>query len=112
MTDEILDGGEHFNNNTTVSGAYQPNETFSSMKVWNEYQQTAPDVAPVKRFRIWRYIIPRAVPNTSNKYGFDRIRNPWINVLFKKTYTSTQGQVPTEAKDLMQLHDVEVQYYE
>lgn len=88
---------------------YQPFETFDTVKFWNEYQTTT-NVIPSyeKRFRIWRITIPRAIPDgDNNKYGLDRIRNPWINILFKK-----ENYASGEEQDLMQLHDLTVTYYE
>lgn len=90
---------------------YQPNETFDSLKVSNEYQRTSefggtPDTK--KKFRIWRCIIPRAMRDgKNNKFGLDRIRNPWVNIEMKKNYNSSE-----ESRDLMQLHDVTIRYFE
>lgn len=100
----IIDGGDF---GSTV-GKYVENESFNNIKVWNEYQQTD-NIAktPVKKFRIWRYAIPRAVKTETNKYGLDRIRNPWINLTLRKDLTETEEQ-----QDLMQLHDVVVKYFE
>lgn len=100
----IIDGGDF----GTVVGKYVENESFNTIKVWNEYQQTD-NIAksPVKKFRIWRYAIPRAVKTGTNKYGLDRIRNPWINLTLRKDLTETEEQ-----QDLMQLHDVVIKYFE
>ena len=92
--------------------AYQPNETFDFMRFWNEYQTTETDeskynLSPIKKFRIWRQAIPRAMKTDTNLYGLDRIRNPWLNLLFKKNVTTA-----TTSQDLMQLHDIIVTYYE
>jgi len=91
--------------------AYQKDETFTYTKFWNEYQETMDEASynlvPKKDFRIWRLAIPRAKKTSTNKYGLDRIRNPWLNLLFKKTYGSNE-----ETKDLMQLHDIIVKYFE
>ena len=92
---------------------YQPNETFDFMRFWNEYQTTVHEenynLTPVKKFRTWRLAIPRAVVTATNQYGLDRIRNPWMNLLFKKKYTGTDDETN---QDLMQLHDIIVTYYE
>lgn len=94
-------------------GVYEPKKTFNFMQFWNEYQRTrdegdsAYNLVPEKRFRIWRLAIPRAIPDGKNQYGLDRIRNPWINIKLKK-YTSGEG----EGQTLMQLHDVVVDYFE
>lgn len=89
---------------------YQPNETFDYMRFWNEYQTTPKEgdvsynIKPEKKFRIWRVVIPRAVKTETNKFGLDRIRNPWINLILKKNVVNSQN--------LMQLHDVIVKYFE
>ena len=86
---------------------YQPIETFDSITVSNEYQTTGEyKRRPLKKFRIWRYVIPRAVATDNNIYGLDRIRNPWANILFKK------APLLDENRDLVQLHDFLVYYFE
>lgn len=101
---DLIDGGDI----DGVSGNYQKDETFNQIKVWNEYQQTANiAVNPIKKFRIWRFAIPRAIKTDTNKFGLDRIHNPWINLQFKKTYTDK-----SENTDMMQLHDITVKYFE
>lgn len=96
---------------------YQPNMTFDYLRVWNEYQSTqtlkVADIAKDqyadtrKKFRIWRMDIPRAVATATNKYGLDRIRNPWIFLQLKKNMSSGNAN-----RCLMQLHDVNVKYFE
>ena len=92
-------------------GIYQPDETFDHMRFWNEYQTTPTDESYLpkieKKFRVWRVIIPRAVKTTKNKFGLDRIRNPWLNLLFSK-----KAVAAGEKQDLMQLHDITVKYFE
>lgn len=89
--------------------AYQKDETFDVLKVWNEYQNTGENKKrPIKKFRIWRYEIPRALPGGTNLFGLDRIRNPWINLLLKKKYDDDSQS----NQDMMQLHDVTVTYFE
>lgn len=113
----IDDGADIYSNEQdfVTEDAYIPDETFDSMRFWNEYQ-TTPEVVtttadegqiekhPVKKFRIWRLAIPRAVQDEKNKYGLDRIRNPWLNLQFKKN--------TTDGENLMQLHDIIVKYFE
>lgn len=87
---------------------YQPYETFCSVSVWNEYQTTGEiSFMGEKKFRTWRFAIPRAKKTTTNKYGLDRIRNPWINIKLRKHFTKDNQQ-----QDLMQIHDIEVKYFE
>lgn len=87
-------------------------DTFDRIHVWTEYQDTgeipleftAKDNYPDKRqkFRIWRADIPRAGKTESNKYGFDRIRNPWIYLKLIKD---------GEANKRMEFHNMNVYYY-
>lgn len=89
--------------------SYQKDETFDVLKVWNEYQNTGENKkVPIKKFRIWRYVIPRALPGGTNYFGLDRIRNPWVNIMLKKKYDDDSNA----EQDLMQLHDVTVTYFE
>jgi hypothetical protein len=89
---------------------YLPNVTYDYMRFWNEYQTTADEAhynfKPEKKFRLWRLQIPRAIKEGRNKFGLDRIRNPWMNLIFKKRYDSTNNT------DLMQIHDITAIYYE
>lgn len=93
--------------------AYQPDETFDYIRFWNEYQTTDIDESYKadmdKKFRIWRYQIPRARKENTNIYGLDRMRNPWLNILLKKKYT---GSADETNQDLMQMHDMTVIYFE
>ena len=120
---EVLDGdgnsfvpeGYLINGDTygALDDTYKENETFTDYKVWDEYQTTgaihlnydSSVVDPArKKFRIWRLTIPRAIKEGTNKHGLDRIRNPWINILFRKEIQ--------DGKNLMQLHDIVVKYFE
>lgn len=96
-----------------LADTYKEWETFTDYKVWDEYQTTnfvpfahehfdRDDVR--KKFRIWRLAIPRAIKEGTNRYGMDRIRNPWVNILFRKNNV--------DGKYLMQLHDIVVKYFE
>lgn len=96
-----------------IRDEYKENETFSSYEIWNEYQTTGTvsttvdtmKIDPVrKKFRIWRLAIPRALKHDTNKRGLDRIRNPWVNIRFRKEMTDNRL--------LMQLHDIVVKYFE
>ena len=99
--------------NGDIDDTYKEWETFTDYKVWDEYQDTGftpfahehfdrDDVR--KKFRIWRLTIPRALKEGTNRHGMDRIRNPWINLLFRKNNV--------DGKYLMQLHDIVVKYFE
>ena len=96
-----------------TSDLYKENDTFTSYRMWNEYQTTGDvpitvnnsysDVAR-KKFRIWRIAVARALKHDTNQYGLDRIRNPWVNLMMKKQVTDN--------RELMQLHDIVVKYFE
>lgn len=96
-----------------TSDLYKENDTFTSYRMWNEYQTTGDvpitvnnsysDVAR-KKFRIWRIAVARALKHDTNQYGLDRIRNPWVNLMMKKHVTDN--------RELMQLHDIVVKYFE
>ena len=110
VSEENLINGEP---NEELNDRYKEWETFTDYKVWDEYQTTgfAPFVHQKfdrddvrKKFRIWRLAIPRALKEGTNKYGLDRIRNPWVNLLFRKN--------GGDARNLMQLHDIVVKYFE
>lgn len=88
--------------------SYLPDEMFDSFEVWNEYQHgsvTSSSMNPIKKFRTWRYTIPRANKSDTNKFGLDRIHNPWVFMKFEKEFSSKH-----EVK--MVLHDVNVKYFE
>ena len=109
----VLDkyGNEEFEPNADITYFgemdYREDETFDEIEIWNEYQNTGKFTErPEKKFRTWRYTIPRAQSNDRNIYGLDRIRNPWINLRMKK------NPCGSENRDLMQLHDVVVKYFE
>jgi hypothetical protein len=86
------------------------NETFDLLKVWNEYQNGELDLTKVRfeclkeakpKFRIWRTNLPRAKATNSNKFGLDRIRNPWIMLELKKS---------TNTNKRMEFHDLIIKY--
>lgn len=111
VPESLMINGEFYDD---MTGTYQESETFDSLRIWNEYQNTGEialgkdyttDKTTRRKFRIWHVAIPRAEKSDRNKWGLDRIRNPWINLLFKK-------KADNNNKDLMQLHDITVRYYE
>lgn len=94
-----------YNGNSIIS-----NETFNFLKVWNEYQNGELDLNTVKfsyikdarpRFRVWRTNIPRANNGSNNKWGLDRIRNPWIMLELKKSSNTNKR---------MEFHDLIIKY--
>lgn len=86
-------------------GVLMPNETFTQLDVWNEYQHGTLDLtnkighpSSLKRkFRIWRANIPRDSGNRN------RIRNTWAYVKL---------QMNKENTDSMELHDISVGFFE
>ena len=100
----LLDGGEF----AGIDGIYRKDDSFDFIKVWNEYQQTSNIAKSAeKKFRTWRFAIPRAIATETNKFGLDRIRNPWVNIEFSKSNGDTELN-----KNLVQLHDIIVKYFE
>ena len=77
---------------------------FNTLTVWNEYQEGTAVLKKMfgkpsnlkEKFRIWRANIPRDKSNNR-----DRIRNPW-------TYIKLEGN----SMSRMQLHDLQVYYYD
>lgn len=86
-------------------GELMPNETFTQLDVWNEYQHGTLELvnrvgypSPLKRkFRIWRANIPRDNGNRN------RIRNTWAYIKL---------QMNKESTDSMELHDIGVSFFE
>ena len=86
-------------------GELMPNETFTQLDVWNEYQHGTLELvnrvgypSPLKRkFRIWRANIPRDNGNRNS------IRNTWAYVKL---------QMNKESTDSMELHDIGVSFFE
>lgn len=111
ITEEMLINGEFYDR---IPGTYQDIKTFDSLRIWNEYQNTgdislgknySTDKTTRRKFRIWHVAIPRSQKSDRNKWGLDRIRNPWIHLMFKKR----SDVINT---DLVQLHDITVRYFE
>lgn len=108
---EYIDGDED---------TFYTDNTFDELTVWNEYQTTGDVHIPSRsfqmtadmypdadrKFRMWRMDIPRAKKDVTsgNRFGIDRIRNPWVFVKLKKNIGNFEH-------DMMQLHDVIVKYF-
>lgn len=112
LPEEYLINGDFYGEAADI---YKENETFTFYKVWDEYQTTGDinlstnncKIDPVrKKFRIWRIAIARAMKDSMNIHGLDRIRNPWINIMLIKNMDEYNNQY------LAQLHDVVVRYFE
>lgn len=83
-------------------------DTFDTLRVWNEYQDSGNTINNLKylrnrpsslkqKFRVWRANIPRDKSN-----GIDRMRNPWIFLKLSKE---------SDNKNKTILHDLRVWYY-
>lgn len=93
----LIDGGD---------GDYMDMETFDSLSMRDEYQRAQDMWKPVKRFRVWRCQVPRAEKTDGNRFGLDRMRNPWVY------FMAAKGWSPLSAgMDLAQIHDVTLEYY-
>jgi hypothetical protein len=101
----------NIHSNELVTDDILSGETFDSLKVWNEYQNGELDLTKVRfnylkdaksKFRIWRTNLPRAKSTLyTNKFGLDRIRNPWIMLELKKT---------GDTSNRMEFHDLIIKY--
>ena len=96
--------------NTTSPWDSTLNESFTKLDVFNEYQRGTSDLTKlnaltpinlVRKYRTWRANIPR---DENNK--LDRIRGPWINLRL------TRDTSVTDAKKLMEFHNLIVKYSE
>lgn len=74
---------------------------FSSIQVWNEYQDTNKVILDNsntrKKFRIWRHTIQR------DRNGRDRIRNPWVNIKLVSEELESCKSI---------IHDITVSYFD
>jgi hypothetical protein len=104
--DVVFNNAEYKMEMTNANGVDLPNSTFSSIRLWNEYQDTG-EVPLVlrsnirRKFRSWNVEFPRAT-NGATKTR-DRIRNPW-------TYLKLTLDNPAGNK--MVAHDITVSYTE
>lgn len=110
--DNLISASALNNQNDDVlipSNNYNKSNTFNYIRVWDEYQETPEfSTTAVKKFRTWRLAIPRAVKSETNKFGLDRIRNPWVFVQLKKDYKLLEK----DNTDLIELHDAILKYFE
>lgn len=104
--DKIFNNIE-FRSNTYDGDSLLDLETFDSLRVYNEYQDTGDTSLLIKqgvpsimkkKFRIWRINIPR-----DKKNARDRIRNPWIKIKLSKNSQDSHKTV---------LHDIVVDYFD
>lgn len=97
------------------NGNYLPEESFNTIRVWNEYQDTGnvtlrhpvvigtptsynlDEMNLEKKYRIWRIQIPRDSTNI-----LDRIRNPWCKITLERGALDNNKAV---------LQDLNVQYF-
>jgi hypothetical protein len=104
--DVVFNNAEYKMEMTDVNGIDLPNKTFTSVRLWNEYQDTG-EVPLVlrsnikRKFRSWNISFPRSM-NGSVKTR-DRIRNPWSYL--KLTLNNNSGYK-------MVAHDITLSYTE
>ena len=107
---DIFNNGNIQSNKDHINDNILLDKTFDSLSVWNEYQSGELDLNTVRfnylkdaksRFRVWRTNLPRANKTETNKYGLDRIRNPWIMLELKKTQDTNKR---------MEFHDLVIKY--
>lgn len=85
--------------------------TFDTVDVWNEYQRGSADLVfspydlsnTKRKFRIWRTQLPRDTKGADNKYGLNRITNPWMRMKLSKT----KG---LENHERMEIYNMQVSY--
>ena len=88
------------------NASIDPEDTFDTLEVWNEYQRGIANLKGDKypnakcKFRIWRADIPRH-DDEGDKKNPDRIRNPWIMLKLTKN---------TNKERRMEFHDLLVKY--
>lgn len=116
-SDKVYDNVEFRSDVFDNNNVYMPEETFTSIRVWNEHQDTEEVQLHLKgnvntygsdvnipsnlkkKFRTWRIQIPR-----DKKQGIrNRIRNPWTYIKLTRNILPTYKHV---------LHDIIVDYFE
>jgi hypothetical protein len=104
--DVVFNNAEYKMEMTDANGVDLPNSTFTSLRLWNEYQDTG-EVNLVMRsnlkrkFRNWNITFPRVLNGASKSR--DRVRNPWSYLKF--TLANPDGKK-------MIAHDITVSYTE
>jgi len=104
--DVVFGNAEYKMEMTTDGGLDLPNSTFTSVRLWNDYQDTG-EVNLVlrsnikRKFRNWSITFPRTMNGASKSR--DRIRNPWSYL--KLTLSNPDGKK-------MIAHDITVSYTE
>lgn len=100
--DVVFNNAEYKMEMTSAAGVDLPAETFNSVRLWNDYQDTTETPLTLRRninrkFRSWKISFPR------QQGSMDRIRNPWTFV--KLTFDNPDGK-------RMVLHDINISYTE
>ena len=94
------------------AGVLKPLDTFDSLRIWNEYQDTQQSSlfmnigspSPLKKkFNVFRAQIPRDKRAELTRHSRDRIRSPWAYIQLSKT-------IPN--KDMMIFNDMSVGIFE
>ena len=103
---------ESFSNpNNDSTGVIEPRSTFDTLRVWNDHQDSGEvslediDNKPSslkKKFNVFRAFVPRDKLGSWNGKGMNRIRNPWTYIQLKRQ---------TQNTELLQFHDLDVDYF-
>lgn len=103
---------ESFSNpNNDSTGIVEPRSTFDTLRVWNDHQDSGEisleDIdnkpSPLKKkFNVFRTLVPRDNLGNWNGKGMNRIRNPWTYIQLKRQ---------TQNTELLQFHDLDVDYF-
>lgn len=113
IQDKVFDNLDWRSSTFDENGTYKPFDTFDTLRVWHDYQDTGETDLSVlggkpsslkKKFNVFRALVPRDI-----KFNFkaparrDRIRNPWAYIKFAKTFENT---------DRFIFNDLVVSYFE
>ena len=88
-----------------AEGNYIPYDTFDTLRVWHEHQDTgcvsledkkdAPSILK-KKFNAFRTFVPRDYKGVWSLQGMQRIRNPWAYIRLAKTQENTNQMIFTD----------------
>lgn len=103
---------ESFSNpNNDSTGIVEPRSTFDTLRVWNDHQDSGEisledtnnkPSSLKKKFNVFRALVPRDRLGSWNGKGMNRIRNPWTYIQLKRQ---------TQNTELLQFHDLDVNYF-
>lgn len=88
-----------------AEGNYIPYDTFDTLRVWHEHQDTGcvsledkkdtPSILK-KKFNAFRTFVPRDYKGVWSLQGMQRIRNPWAYIRLAKTQENTNQMIFTD----------------